>query len=554
MSGYRCTRRDFIASSLKTAVAITAACSVPLTGCRSSQGFAYDTIIKNAKIYDGSLSQPFFADIAVKKGTIAGIGDYKTNAAQILDATGLTVTPGFVDIHTHCDLTFKKTGWQRHLARFMPSWKGNHNYLYQGVTSVITGNCGLGYEDTQGWLDTVDSLGFGTNVGHLIPHGIVRQSVMKDENITGRDLPERAMARLSGRILKGMDQGAFGMSAGLEYDPGLLASPEELINLCKIVEKKSGVFTVHMRDESGSIKNRKKHGVLESIDEVVNVAGASGVNTQISHLKIVSPFNGLGVEELVSPILKARETGLNIHADQYPYAAGSTFLTILLPSSMKSGDALDDRYKNKVGRQQIKEVLKEIYSHMGPEKILITMNAADEDLEGKTVREAADIKGRSAEDMFVDFVFQDEPPMAVFFGQDINVVRTLMPYDFMITASDGWTTPKGMTRPHPRVYGTFPRKLKRFVMTENIMGMTQAIHSMTGLPAQKFGISKRGLIKEGYHADICVFDEKTLSDHATYKEPHQYATGLVHLFVNGVHSIKDRVHTGDRGGRALRKI
>jgi len=547
------TRRLFIKTSAKAAAALTTAIILPTTGCSpTGSSHEYDTIIKNGTIYDGSLADPVTGDIGIKNDVIKKVGKIEGNAVQIIDAAGMMITPGFIDVHTHCDLTFEKSGIKRHLARFMPSWKGNHNYLYQGVTTVITGNCGWGYTDTDRWLSMVDDLGFGTNVGHLAPHGILREEVLKGGDPNIRLLSSAQMDRLTGRVKDEMDKGAFGLSAGLEYAPGLFAPFKELDTLCQAIEKQNRIFTVHMRDESGAPGPSGNPAVLDSISEAVHLADKTGINLEISHFKISSPFNGLTAEQIVEPVAEARHRGLSIHADQYPYDAGSTVLSYLVPHEMKKGAGLKNEYKNAAGRARIKEAIETTFTHLSPEKILITMNDSDDGLEGKTIMDISELKGRAPSDIFVELVIQDTPPMAVFFAQDMNVVRSLMHQDFLITASDGWTVPKDMTQPHPRTYGTFPRKLKQFAMTENCLDLKTALYSMTGLPGEKFKIQKRGRILPGYYADILVIDPAGLKDHSTYASPHQYAGGISHLFINGVHGIRDGVHTPERGGRALR--
>ncbi len=546
-------RRRFIKTSAKAVAALTTAMLLPSAGCRpTSSSHEYDTIIKNGTIYDGSLADPVTGDIGIKNDAIIKVGKIEGNTAQTIDASGMIITPGFIDVHTHCDLTFEKSGIKRHLARFMPSWKGNHNYLYQGVTTVITGNCGWGYTDTDRWLSMVDDLVFGTNVGHLAPHGILRAEVLKDGDPNIRLLSPAQMDRLAGRVKDEMDKGAFGLSAGLEYAPGLFAPFKELEALCRTIETQNRIFTVHMRDESGAPGPSGTPAVLDSILEVVRLAEKTGINMEISHFKISSPLNGLTAERIVEPVAEARHRGLSIHADQYPYDAGSTVLSYLVPHEMKEGAGVKDEYRTTSGRARIKTAIEQTFTHLPPEKILITMNEADDALEGKTVLDISELKGRSPADIFVELVIQEPPPMAVFFAQDMAVVKSLMHQDFLITASDGWTVPKDMTQPHPRTYGTFPRKLKQFAMTENCLDLKTALYSMTGLPAEKFHIHKRGRILPGYYADILVIDPAELKDHATYASPHQYAGGISHLFINGIHGIRDGVHTPERGGRALR--
>ena len=561
MKNGKVSRREFIGTTAKTAAAVTVAGAVATMagGCsvkpRPAIGAgAGDLIIKNGLVYDGSGRQPQKADIAVRGDRIVAVGQQvaATPGAKVIDATGKTVTPGFIDVHTHCDLTFKRTGWKRHLARVISSWKGNHNYLYQGVTTVVTGNCGYGYTDTAKWYDIAESVGFGTNVAHLVPHGILREDLFGVETQPGK-LTAAQLDRMRSRVAEEMEKGAFGMSSGLEYAPGCLVDNAELIALAKVVGRYNGLYTSHIRDESGKIANNGQRAVINAMEEAIAVAREAGVPVEISHLKIAAPIAGTPPAMLLETIEQARDEGLNVHADQYPYAAGSTVLTFLVPNEMKTASGIKATYKTPEGRKQIEAAITQVFDYAPPEKTLITMYGEKEEFEGKTLAEIGEMEGRLPALSFVDMVCDDNPPMAVFFLQDMDVVKALMPRDFIITASDGWTNPKDMGKPHPRVYGTFPRKLRRFVMDEKLMDFSLAIRSMTSLPAEKFGIANRGRIVPGHFADIAILDMDRIGDHATYTDPHRNSTGIDHLLVNGVLSIENGLATGDRFGRALRR-
>ena len=534
---------------LKTAALATAVATVPaLSACTTGEK-QYDVVIRNGRVYDGSPKGDWTTtDIAVKDGKILAMGEkIQGPAAKTIDATGLWVVPGFIDVHTHCDLTFMKSGWKRHLAWAMPSWKGNYNYLYQGVTTVVTGNCGLGYDDTEAWLSHVDRLSFGSNVAHLVPHGMIRSRIS--------DRPELTFAQrdqLRGRVAEELDKGAVGLSVGLEYAPGIHAPTRELIELCREVEGRNRVFTTHMRDESGTVTGPGRFGILDALEETLTIARETGVNTQISHFKLSAPMNGLTAEQILAPIRRGREAGLSLHADQYPYDAGSTVLSYLLPPEYKALDGITEAARTSAGRKAIQAFIPTVFAHLPPEKILITINPEDTDCEGLTLAQIAQRKNQAPAHTFTDLVCQDQCPFAVFFAQDMDMVRALMPNDFVLTASDGWTVPKDMTHPHPRTYGTFPRKLKQFVQEEGRMDILDALYSMTGLPATKFNLKGRGFLKPGYHADMALLDPAAISAPATYLAPHAYARGVVHVLVNGVHALETGSATGDRGGRGLR--
>ncbi len=543
------TRRAFMEKAAVVTVA-TAAGSVYVPAvCRAAADGRYDTVIKDGRVFDGTGAPPVVADVGIKKDRIVAIGKIEAAGSHTINASGKIVTPGFIDIHTHCDLTFKRTGFKRFAAYFMPSWKGNYNYVTQGVTTVVTGNCGLGYTDTDRWLSMVATLGFGTNVGHLAPHGAIRESLFGN---TQPGKPSAAqLDALRGRVSEEMAKGALGLSTGLEYAPGFLAETDELVALAQVVREHGGLYTTHMRDESGKRLPAGEIALLKSIEEAVTVAERAALPVEISHLKIAAPCQTVHTDRVIELISAARARGLAVTADQYPYAAGSTFLTYLLPHEFKAGDGVKDTYKTDTGRKTIARVATKIFAALPPDRILITMYAGQEEFEGKTIAQIAATQNRPAKEIFTELTCADNAPIAVFFSQDENVVKNLMVPAWIITASDGWTVPKGMSHPHPRVYGTFPRKLKKYVLDEKHIELARAVRSMTSLPARKFGIQQRGILKKGNFADIAVMDLAKLADHATYLDPHHYATGIEHVFVNGVATITDSLPTGDRGGRPL---
>lgn len=552
------TRRRVLGMAAQAGIVLAAAGirpprvhAAPGHGVDASLDTDLDVIIRNGTIYDGTLAEPYPADIGIRGDKIFAIGKITGRARWDIDAAGLIVTPGFIDVHTHCDLTFQRTGLKRYLAYAMPSWKGNHNYLYQGVTTVVTGNCGYGYTDSDYWLNLVHTIGFGTNVATLVPHGVIR------ENLFGADqrpeLSPRELDALKGRVADEMTKGAVGFSTGLAYAPGWLSPTNELIAIAKVVRNYGGVYATHIRDETGNPTPKGGIGVLDAVSEAIEIGRRAEIPVEISHLKIDAPINNVHPERILDLIEAARREGLSIHADQYPYDAGSTAISILLPNEFVTSTGIQDRYKTKAGRAEIRAAIERVFAYLPPEKTLITMDTAHPSHEGRTLREIAAQEGKSAADCYVDMVCADDVPIGVFMSQDMDIVRALMPHDYIITASDGWTVPKGMTNPHPRVYGTFPKKIRQFVLTEKRLSLKEAIRSMTSLPAEKFNMQGRGRIAEGNYADIAVIDINTITDRATYLKPHQYAEGISYLLVNGVVAIEKGKATGDRGGRALRK-
>ena len=546
------THRGAIKKSIQTIAGASLASAMSSLAQTSETGTGrFDVIIKNGMIYDGTLNSPYRADIGINKDKIVSMGDLSGLASKTIDAGGQIVTPGFIDVHTHCDLTFKQTGWKRYLSYLLPSWKGNYNYIYQGVTTVVTGNCGYGYTDTEKWLGMVDSIGFGSNVYHLAPHGMIREETFGPNQ--PRQPSRSQMDTIKGRIDEEMQKGAAGMSVGLEYAPGLMATTDELIELSKVVQKYGGLFTIHMRDESGKMIHDEVPAVLKSIQEAIEVCRHAEVSMEISHLKIAEPINDTSASQLLDLIGKARQEGLPVMADQYPYVASSTYISALLPDAMKTSDSIRDEYKTRTGRKDVARAIESIFEYIPPDKMLITMFPGNQKNEGKTVLEIAEMEGHKPSDAFVEMVCTKQAPMAVFFDQKTEVLQSIMPGEYVITASDGWTVPKGMTKPHPRVYGTFPRKLKKYAIDEKTLEINQAIRSMTSMPAEKFNMINRGILAPNNYADIAVIDLDKITDQATFQDPHQYAQGVVHLFVNGVQAIENGKATGNRGGKTLKR-
>ncbi|MBU2513610.1 D-aminoacylase [bacterium] len=548
------SRRRFLHSSLNKSALLAASTIAPISlgSCETGNNYPFDIVIKNGTVFNGVDSNPSVVDIGVKGDKITFIGKINGKANQTLNAEGLAIMPGFIDIHTHCDLTFRRTGWKRHLAHVMPSWKGNYNYLSQGVTTVVTGNCGYGYADMDEWYGITDSVGFGTNVYHLAPHGMIREELFGADQ--PRELSRSQLDRFKKRLEEEMQKGAIGFSTGLEYAPGLLASTDELVELCKVVNRYNGIYATHVRNESGAIDvNTGEVMAVQSINEAIEIGKRSGIPVEISHLKIAAPINGHPASLVLNPIEKARADGLRVTADQYPYNAGSTIISILLPDQFRSSVGVKESYKTREGKNEIRKAIKEVFTYLGPDKTLVTMYPEKEEYEGKTILQISEIENRSPEDSYADMVCEDNSPMGVFFHQDINVVRDIMANDFIITGSDGWTVPKDMTRPHPRTYGSFPRKLRQFVLEEKIIDLSMAIRSMTSLPAETFNMPGRGKLQAGYFADIVAIDMDRIKDNATYLDPHKYSTGVTHLIVNGSLSIKEGEFTGERAGKSLRK-
>ncbi|MDO9529846.1 MAG: amidohydrolase family protein [Syntrophales bacterium] len=511
---------------------------------------SYDVLIKGGTIYDGTLKPPYVADIAIKNDKIAAIGILSGEASKTLDASGFIVTPGFIDIHEHSDMIFAG-GITGDSSDVREELKGNYNALFQGVATVVTGNCGNAISDTTKWLGMVESMNFGTNVMHLVPHGKIRFEIF------GKNQPEEMspaqLDLMKARVESEMKKGAGGMSTGLAYAPGIKATTEELIELSKVVNRYGGIYATHMRDETGTILEDGRIALLESIKEAIEIGRRSGIPVQISHLKLQAPHNGVKASRILGLIEEARREGLDVTTDSYTYTAGVSELAILLPNRFKTAaGGISEQYKTRDGRKQIKGVIEKVFIDIPPEKFKIIGYEGKSEYEGKTLKEISAIEGKDPIDCYVDLVCGKNMPIGIIFAHNEQAMRDFMPNHYVFTCSDGMTWARGLEGAHPRFYGAFARKLRQFTLDEHLLSLPDAIRSMTYLPAEKLGMAGRGKIEQGAFADIAILDLNTLTDKSTYEKPDTYAEGIVHLLVNGVVTIENRKLTGRRGGRALK--
>lgn len=544
------TRRDF----LKGAVITSTACLVSPFVSYSSEINGYDTVIRNGTVYDGTLARPRIAEIGIRGDRIVAIGKNLGTAARMIDASGLIVVPGFIDVHNHADLTFKIFEKTRGVdaASKIPSLTGNQNYAYQGVTTIVTGNCGLGYTKVDNFYGILTKVKFGSNVYHLAPHGAIRQEVF------GNNQPQKLSLQqldvMKKRIAEELEAGAVGMSCGLEYAPGSLASTEELIELAKVVKEYNGVYVTHIRDLTGTIYQNGRTGVIEALKEAIEIGKKANVPVQISHIQINQPINKMTATPMIQLLTRARAEGVDITADTYPYDAGSTWMTMLTPAKYKTDTGIKEEYKNAKGRVELRRAVEETFTYLGPEKTTIISYPQRPHYEGKTIKEVADGEGKAPSDMYVDIVCSNDAPQVIMQDQEMkNVKQFLMHNDFVFVSSDGWTTIKDVGKPHPRCYGAFPKMIKTFAIDEKLVDLSAIIRAMTSLPAEKFRMSNRGKLDVGYFADITIIDLQKIGDHASYKEPHQYSTGVEYLFTNGVLAIDRSTVTSERGGRVSKR-
>jgi N-acyl-D-aspartate/D-glutamate deacylase len=526
--------------------------SLVFMGCSvRSQRTRFDILITGGTIYDGTSRDPYVADIGIIADRIVAIGELSTEAAKrTIDAKGLIITPGFIDVHNHSDLVFIFAGKKKYFVLITPAWKGNYNYLTQGVTTIVTGLCGAGYADTDQWLGLVNLIKFGTNVYHLIPYGMLRGKLF------GQDQPSILNAEQLDVLKKGvereMQNGAIGVSVGLEYAPDCFTTTDELVEIAKVVNKYGGIYDAHIRDNTGTIHENGEPGVLEAIKETIKIGRRAKIPVHISHIQLNLPWNNVEAKQMYGLIEEARREGVDITADQHPYEAGFGILSYRLPNEFKTAIGVKDKYKTPEGRALMKKAIEKVFVFLGPEKIIITSCPANEKYENKTIKDIAVMENKEPGEVYVDLVCMDMAPYALFFEISDKVNRENMPHDYVFTASDGYTVFENSKSPHPRFFGCFPRKIRKYALEEKLLSLKDAIRSMTSLPAERFKMRGRGRITQGYYADIAVIDLKNFTDRSTYEDRGRYSEGVKYLLVNGVLSIEDNRITGKRGGRALR--
>ncbi|TAH08048.1 MAG: D-aminoacylase [Sphingobacteriia bacterium] len=497
-----------------------------------------DIILKHGKILDGTGNSWFIGDIAIQNGKIIKMGNLsKWQAVKTIDATGLIVAPGFIDIHTHIEDDEKKNP----LAS---------NFIYDGVTSVITGNCGLSEVNLGKYLSMIDSLKVSVNIAALIGHNNIRKAVMGAAN---REPNEAEMQQMEALVEQAMKDGAMGLSTGLIYIPGAYAKTIEIVRLAKIAARYNGVYASHMRDEGDAI--------IEAIEEALTIGRSANIPVEISHFKLSGQQNWGRSKETIPMIIKAREAGLDVTIDQYPYTASSTSLSTLLPDWILADgqDSIKARLANASIRKETKQYMlqklkRRKLSHFSYP--FVASFKADSSLNGKNIEAINLLKGRKhaakAEAETILEMMEQGGAGMVFHGMSDADVKAIMRYPFNMFASDASIRIYNQGNPHPRGYGTNARVLGKYVREENIISLEEAIRRMTSLPAQKFNLKQRGLLREGYAADIVVFDEKTVSDLSTYDQPHQYSTGFKYVLVNGAIALAEGKQTTIRSGIALR--
>jgi N-acyl-D-amino-acid deacylase len=508
--------------------------------CISIHGLAQktcDVLIRNGKIIDGAGNSWFYGDVAVKDGKIIGVGKLNGyTATQTIDAQKMIVAPGFIDVHGHIEGGI----FERPTA---------DNYIYDGVTTVVTGNCGGSAENLERFFQRVDSLHPSINVASLIGHNTVRTAIMNRDNRAPTSEEQRNMEAL---VEKAMKNGAVGLSTGLIYIPGTFANTKEVVGLAKAAARYNGIYASHIRNEESK--------AAEAINEAIHIGKQANIPVQISHFKIGGKSNWGKSNITLGLIEQARNDGWDVTIDQYPYTASSTNLGVRLPDWVFGGgnDSAKARLRDPVQRALIKkQMLKQLakYKFKNYSYAVVANYPADTTMNGKSITAINKLMGRKAKaaheaETIMDMIEKGGAQM-VYHSMNEDDVRYIMKYPFCMAGADAGVPTPGKGMPHPRAYGTNARILGRYVRDEKIITLEEAIRRMTSLAAQKFQLKDRGQIREGMMADIVIFNDKEVNDHATFANPHQYSSGFKYVLVNGKLVMENSLHTGMRSGQAL---
>ena len=512
-----------------------------LLGCSSPD---FDLIVEHGTVIDGSGKDRFIADLGVKNGIIADIGDLsQKTATERVDATGLVVAPGFIDIHSHATSgSFNGSDVVRR--------PDAESYVRQGVTTAMGGQDGSSMLDIGSFLDSLDVHPAAINIGVFIGHGSIRSAIVGEENIP---VTSEQLTQMTSMVEAAMKDGAFGLSSGLEYTPGAFANVSELVELSRPVAAKNGLYISHIRDEGGRL--------LESVGEVLEVGRSAGARVQVTHHKLIGKSRWGGASASLALLDEAIAEGVDAASDQYPYTASSTGLTILFPTWSKDGgfEALVDRLNDPTIRKQIRaEVIQHSNAERGgdPATIVAARCEFDSSFNGKSLADILTERGLpitvpGAADVAIELVSAGSCS-GVFHSMSPDDVETIMLHSKTSISSDGGIPAMNEGVPHPRSYGAFARVLAYYVREKGVMTLELAVYKMTSLPASQLNLEDRGKIAVGYVADLTVFDPETIQDQALFGDPHHYATGVRDVWVSGIPVLKNAVMSGTHPGKALR--
>lgn len=524
----------------------------------------FDVIIRGGEVVDGTGNPRSRADVGILGGQIEAVGDLSgSEAAEVIDATGKVVTPGFVDVHAHTDLTAELP--DEHMAVKTAS-------LLQGVTAEVCGNCGFtpypreperledfrghlgglfskqrgGFETYAEYRAAIEELELAVNLAPLVGHGSIRAGVV---GMDDRPPTEDEFARMEAATDRAFSEGAFGLSSGLIYPPGVYGDSDEVARLAKVAGRHGRPYATHMRDEADRI--------IEAINEALAIGRAGGTGVEISHHKLAGRNNWGRSEETLALIESARDGGVDVTIDVYPYTAGSTYLAATLPPWVNSGgaDAVVERLQDPETRRRIGQEVtagstewQSLVDKVGWESVVIATTRADAGFEGLSVAEIGEKTGVEPFEAAADLLIADPKTLMIIHMMDEADVRRILSVPYAMIGSDGVPTPG---RPHPRLSGSFVRVLGHYSRDLKLFSLEEAVRKMTSLPAGRFNLGTRGTVAEGKVADLVVFDPATVGDRATYEEPLLAPVGVSEVLVDGQVAVRAGRDTGLRRGRVL---
>jgi dihydroorotase/N-acyl-D-amino-acid deacylase len=502
---------------------------------------SYDLLITGGEILDGTGAPAYRGDVAVRGGRIVAVSRTtlpRSAAARIIEASGLVVAPGFIDLHAHLDPLLR-----------LPDAE---SAVRQGVTTAVGGPDGGGPYPFGAYLDSVESTGTGVNVAFLVGHNTIRRSVM---GLADREPTPDELERMRTMVARAMSEGAFGISTGLRYLPGTFATTEEVVALSRVAADSGGIYTSHLREEG--------LGLFEGVGEAIRIARDAGIRVVLTHHKAVGPRMWGESRRTLAMVDSARAVGLDVRIDQYPYTATSTSLAVLVPTwALEGGDsafarrAADPALRDSIFRGIVFNLLND-RGGGDLRRVQFARVSWDRWLEGKTLHDWAEREGRpTTPETGAELVIEAQlrgGGSGIYHVLDEQDVERIMRHPMTSIASDGRLSRPGEGMPHPRGYGTFPRVLGVYVRERGVLTLPDAVRKMTALPAATLGLADRGRIAEGLVADLVVFDPATVADRATFQDPHQYPAGIPWVVVNGRVSVEEGRFAGIRAGEVLRK-
>jgi N-acyl-D-amino-acid deacylase len=542
---------------------------VVLSAVACHKSVEYDLILRAGNLYDGSGGSPRMADIAIQNDTIVAIGDLsKARGKAEINARGLAVAPGFINMMSQAGGTLIEDGKAQSDIRQGVTLEvlgegESMGPLSEGMKEDLAKGQGdfrydVGWTTLDEFLRFLENRGVTPNVASFIGAATVRIHVIGYDDRPPTEEELRLMQKLVGQA---MEEGALGVASALIYPPGSFAKTAELVALAKVAATYGGLYISHIRSEGDDI--------VQATGELLRIVREAGIRGEIFHLKTAGPDNWAKMGQVIEIVEKARAEGLEITADAYPYAAGMTGLLASLPPWIQDGgiEVAIKRMKDTATRQRIIQEMREpskgwesLYRQSGsPDRILLVgfNKESLKPLTGKTLAEVAEIRGKSPEETAMDLLIEDDCQVtAIYFNQSEENLRKTLPLPWLSFCTDEASlAPEGIFLKfgaHPRAYGTYPRILGKYVRDEKLMTLQEAIRKMSALPAETLRIERRGHLQTGYFADIVVFDPDKVGDLATYENPHRYATGIIHVLVNGVQVLRDGEHTGAKPGRVVR--